>query len=250
MLSERTRNRILALTSVTHQRRLPIYLPMNYGYTTLDSLPGFAGPGWDGMVGRRGLARHPVRDGRCGRILAHVGGLPASAPGTAESIAGPFYPPSVLPVRLRRRRWLAVPRGSADGKKTPARGRGPEPQSSGRGVVTSAHRKTGFANRGVHVWTTDKSPHPRPWAGGTAGFPKGVVPKMPGALNRILEGLIPGIPAAWVQSSVGSGMRMTWTSRWLMPGSSWAPMAKGVTVWPVALASSAARWAARSTSCC
>ena len=55
---------------------------------------------------------------------------------------------------------------------------------------------------------------------------------------------------AWVQSSVGSGMRMTWTSRWLMPGSSWAPMAKGVTVWPVALASSAARWAARSMSCC
>ena len=27
---------------------------------------------------------------------------------------------------------------------------------------------------------------------------------MPGALNRILEGLIPGIPADWVQSSVGS----------------------------------------------
>ena len=73
---------------------------------------------------------------------------------------------------------------------------------------------------------------------------------LPGVLNRILEGLIPGIPAGWVQSSVGSGMRMIWTSRRLRPGSSWVPMANGVTVWPVALASSAARWAARSTSCC
>ena len=35
MLFERTGNRILALTRVTYQRRLPIYLPMNYGYTTL-----------------------------------------------------------------------------------------------------------------------------------------------------------------------------------------------------------------------
>ena len=112
--------------------------------------------------------------GRRGRILAHVGGLPASAPGTAESMAGPFYPPGVLPpVRLRRCRWLAVPRGSADGKKTPARGRGPKPHSSGRGVitlrkercclrsstaggrgpfrppVTSGGQKTGFAKRGL-----------------------------------------------------------------------------------------------------
>ena len=41
-----------------------------------------------------------------------------------------------LPVRLRRRRWLAVPRGSANGKTMPARGRGPKPHSSGRGVIT------------------------------------------------------------------------------------------------------------------
>ena len=34
-LSERTGNRILARTRVTYQRRLPLYLPMNYGYTTL-----------------------------------------------------------------------------------------------------------------------------------------------------------------------------------------------------------------------
>ena len=75
-------------------------------------------------------------------------------------------------------------------------------------------------------------------------------PSVDSGLNRILEGLIPGIHADWGQSSVGSGMRMIWTSRRLRSGSSWAPMAKGVTVWPVALASSAARWAARSTSCC
>ena len=35
---------------------------------------------------------------------------------------------------------------------------------------------------------------------------------------------------------------MIWTSWRLRPSSSWAPMAKGVTDWPVALASSAARW--------
>ena len=116
--------------------------------------------------------------------------------------------------------------------------------------VTSGGQKTGFANRGLHVWTTGESTWSAALGGRDCRISEGGGPKMPGALNRILEGLIPGIPAAWVQSSVGSGMRMTWTSRWLMPGSSWAPMAKGVTVWPVALASSAARWAARSTSCC
>ena len=72
--------------------------------------------------------------GQRGRILAHVGGLPASAPGAVESITRPVYPPGVFfPVRLHRCRWLAVPRGSADGKKTPARGSGPKPHSSGRG---------------------------------------------------------------------------------------------------------------------
>ena len=86
------------------------------------SVPEFAGPRWDG-------AARPNPSTRPGE-------LPASAPGTAESMAGPFYPPGVLPVRPRRCRWLAVPRGSADGKTMPARGRGPEPQSSGRGVIT------------------------------------------------------------------------------------------------------------------
>ena len=52
------------------------------------------------------------------------------------------------------------------------------------------------------------------------------------------------------QSLVSSGMRTIWTSRRLRPDSSWVPRAKGVTVWPVALANSAARGAARSTSCC
>ena len=74
--------------------------------------------------------------GRCVRILAHVGGLPASAPAAAESMTRPVYPPGVFPVRLRRRRRLAVPRGSANGKTMPARGRGPKPHSSGRGVIT------------------------------------------------------------------------------------------------------------------
>ena len=34
--------------------------------------------------------------GRRVRILAHVGGLPASAPGTVESMTRPVYPPGVL----------------------------------------------------------------------------------------------------------------------------------------------------------
>ena len=34
--------------------------------------------------------------GQRGRILAHVGGLPASAPGAVESITRPVYPPGVF----------------------------------------------------------------------------------------------------------------------------------------------------------
>ena len=60
---------------------------------------------------------------------------PFSAPGSVASMTRPVYPPGVFPARLRRCRWLAVPRGSAEGKQTPARGRGPEPHSSGRGVI-------------------------------------------------------------------------------------------------------------------
>ena len=40
------------------------------------------------LLGRGGTARRV-------RILAHVGGLPASAPAAAESMAGPVYPPGV-----------------------------------------------------------------------------------------------------------------------------------------------------------
>ena len=116
--------------------------------------------------------------------------------------------------------------------------------------VTSGSQKTGCANRGLHVWTIGEFTPSAALGGRDRGISEGGGPKMPGALNRILEGLIPGIPADCVQSSVGSGMRMIWTSWWLRPGSSWVPMAKGLTVWPVALASSAPLWAARSTSCC
>ena len=70
-------------------------------------------------------------------ILAHVWALPASAPAVVKSMTRPVYPPwrraasgSTPPVPL------AVPRGSADGRQTPARGRGPKPQSSGRGIIT------------------------------------------------------------------------------------------------------------------
>ena len=59
---------------------------------------------------------------------------PFSAPGSVASMTRPVYSPGI-PARLLRRRWLAVPRGSAEGKQTPARGRGPEPHSSGRGVI-------------------------------------------------------------------------------------------------------------------
>ena len=114
----------------------------------------------------------------------------------------------------------------------------------------SGSQKAGCAKRGLHYMTADKITPSVALGGRDRGISEGDGPKMPRALNRILEGLIPGIPADWVQSSVGSGMRMIWTSWRLMPGSSWAPKAKGVTDWPVALESSAARWAARSTSCC
>ena len=63
--------------------------------------------------------------GRCVRILAHVGGLPASAPGTAEVNDPAGLPAWRFPVRLRRRRWLAVPRGSANDKKRPPGGEAP-----------------------------------------------------------------------------------------------------------------------------
>ena len=116
--------------------------------------------------------------------------------------------------------------------------------------ITSGSQKTGFAKRGLHVRTAGEFTPSAALGGRDRGISEGGGPKMPGAFDRILEGLIPGIPADWVQSSVGSGMRMIWTSWRLMPGSSWAPKAKGVTDWPVALASSPARWAARSTSCC
>ena len=62
--------------------------------------------------------------GRCVRILAHVGGLPASAPGAVEAMTGRSARLASSPVRLRRRRWLAVPRGSADDKKRPPGGEG------------------------------------------------------------------------------------------------------------------------------
>ena len=116
--------------------------------------------------------------GRRVRILAHVGGLPASAPGTVASTTRPVYPPGVFPVRLRRCRWLAVPRGSANDKKRPPGGEGlshtpADGGGGGGGVitlrkercclrsstvggrgpfcppVTSGSQKTGFANRAV-----------------------------------------------------------------------------------------------------
>ena len=47
---------------------------------------------------------------------------PFFAPGTVASMTRPVHAPGV-PVLLHRYRWLAVPRGSADGKKTRPRER-------------------------------------------------------------------------------------------------------------------------------
>ena len=60
---------------------------------------------------------------------------PFSAPGKVGSMPWTVYPPGVG-FDSTGACGCAVPRGSADGKKTPARGRGPEPQPSGRGVIT------------------------------------------------------------------------------------------------------------------
>ena len=48
--------------------------------------------------------------GRRGRILAHAGGLPASAPGTVASMTRPVYPPGVLFDSAGAGGWLCAVR--------------------------------------------------------------------------------------------------------------------------------------------
>ena len=118
------------------------------------------------LLGRGGTARRV-------RILAHVGGLPATAPGAVESMTRPVYQHGVR-LESTGAGGCAVLRGSANGKRTPARGRGLShspadggnypskvtllPRSSAvprRGPfcppVTSGSQKTGCANRSLNV---------------------------------------------------------------------------------------------------
>ena len=62
--------------------------------------------------------------GRRVRILAHVGGLPASATGTVESMTRPVYPPGVLRFDFAGAGGWLCPVGAPMAKQCPPGGEG------------------------------------------------------------------------------------------------------------------------------